>query len=981
MKKILSILLYFFVSAVSFGQTKLQAQAIFDTLFPIQNNKAITPTKLRVGMNLILDYAEPSNFTSGSIELNKIKTLGGNEGQIPKISQGQLIWANDATGGGGASTISGISGLQDSLSKKVNLVFGKGLSTNDFTNSLKAKLDAIAAGATANSPDAFLLGRGNHTGVMPLSGISTTGGTDGQILKIVGGSLAWANDATGGGGTVSGLTTVTNISALRTTTGTANQMVQTLGYYTANDGGGWAYIWNPTSTASDDGGSVIAVSGVATGRWEFVWLNYMNSKHWGAKGDNVADETTHLQKGINYVVNKNSGGTFEIMSGVFKITAQLKAGTTTPPSNPYIESSWTIKGVGISTNPYNPDPVTFANPGTQIRLYGTGHTAILSIEKGASRFIKLESMSLVCNTVGGAVSGVLWPTSWFSQHNVKWVYCIDSQYAFNQQKGDGANGEFTHFEDCGGYTTIGFYKTNAGQAFKPYFERCTAMVNDGGEVFEIGGTDLGYGIDVVNFNFTGFDGGGINTNWNTLTGITLLDNYGISGTVNFKGGRMEHLSTLVKNRLGTYNQVGKITIEGVDFDGMTSLPARPSIISTGNAGNTDVLIRDCVFTPYLGKNAEFTIDLADNDNGTYQIENCTFGDFYSEKIKGSYSENSEIIIDGFRKHPNTGEKVKFSKRLTNSNNGALMKRGITNEHVMGSYGIPSNLLKYSDFGTGTTAPSPWTHFGSFSTFVDNRKFGHPLFDFATTPEASTIIFNNLSGVYQDVSDVTFSTGNNTAYYQAVVSFVQSANSKVKFSLENSVSGKVYDQVILTGLATDKLQTVVSLKAQDVNTTGVLRVKIENMSAQLAQVNFTYQFVTKRANGSFIHTDATVKNYTTHWTTTDAQRILGRFALPAKTDATGSAATTLPDLDNGDMYVSTTTGNLKYYANGKWNEVPGQDFGTAAPTAGTWVKGFIRNNSNKSELGTTGSKYLIDGWECITAGTPGTWIQRRVLTGN
>jgi len=55
--------------------------------------------------------------------------------------------------------------------------------------------------------------------------------------------------------------------------------------------------------------------------------------------------------------------------------------------------------------------------------------------------------------------------------------------------------------------------------------------------------------------------------------------------------------------------------------------------------------------------------------------------------------------------------------------------------------------------------------------------------------------------------------------------------------------------------------------------------------------------------------------------------------------------------------------------------------TAAPTTGTWAKGDKVRNSNPSELGTALSKYVIDSWICVTAGTPGTWLQQRTLTGN
>lgn len=55
--------------------------------------------------------------------------------------------------------------------------------------------------------------------------------------------------------------------------------------------------------------------------------------------------------------------------------------------------------------------------------------------------------------------------------------------------------------------------------------------------------------------------------------------------------------------------------------------------------------------------------------------------------------------------------------------------------------------------------------------------------------------------------------------------------------------------------------------------------------------------------------------------------------------------------------------------------------TAAPTSGSWMQGDSVKNSAPSELGTTGSKYVIEGWICTVSGTPGTWLQKRFLTGN
>ena len=55
--------------------------------------------------------------------------------------------------------------------------------------------------------------------------------------------------------------------------------------------------------------------------------------------------------------------------------------------------------------------------------------------------------------------------------------------------------------------------------------------------------------------------------------------------------------------------------------------------------------------------------------------------------------------------------------------------------------------------------------------------------------------------------------------------------------------------------------------------------------------------------------------------------------------------------------------------------------TSYPTTGTWAKGDYVKNSSPVESGTAGSKYVIEGWVCVTGGTPGTWVQKRFLTGN
>lgn len=55
--------------------------------------------------------------------------------------------------------------------------------------------------------------------------------------------------------------------------------------------------------------------------------------------------------------------------------------------------------------------------------------------------------------------------------------------------------------------------------------------------------------------------------------------------------------------------------------------------------------------------------------------------------------------------------------------------------------------------------------------------------------------------------------------------------------------------------------------------------------------------------------------------------------------------------------------------------------TAAPTTGTYAQGDQVRNSAPAEAGSGGSKYVVTGWICTVAGTPGTWLACRSLTGN
>jgi hypothetical protein len=80
------------------------------------------------------------------------------------------------TGGGGAGTVTTVNGVSPS-SGNVALTqdnIGDGTNFKQYAAADKTKLAGIASGATANSTDAFLLARANHTGTLPVSALPTS---------------------------------------------------------------------------------------------------------------------------------------------------------------------------------------------------------------------------------------------------------------------------------------------------------------------------------------------------------------------------------------------------------------------------------------------------------------------------------------------------------------------------------------------------------------------------------------------------------------------------------------------------------------------------------------------------------------------------------------------------------------------------------------------------------------------------------------
>lgn len=98
---------------------------------------------------------------------------------------------------------------------------------------------------------------------------------------------------------------VTNIAELKNRKGNTDTTVEVLGYYTSGDQGGGTFYWNNTSTATDNGGTIISVTGITTGRWMRNYNNEISVKWFGAKGDGITDDTSAFISFLTIVSGKS----------------------------------------------------------------------------------------------------------------------------------------------------------------------------------------------------------------------------------------------------------------------------------------------------------------------------------------------------------------------------------------------------------------------------------------------------------------------------------------------------------------------------------------------------------------------------------------------------------------------------------------------------------------------------------------------------
>ena len=157
--------------------------------------------------------------------------------------------------------------------------------------------------------------------------------------------------------------TVASMRALTSAQINNGQLIQTGGYYTNGDGGGVTMAWISTSTETTNYGSVLSMTGSATGRLIDISKGPIYAKSFGVVGDGVTDDTAAINSALAVAAAGGREAKVILPVGTFKITSTL-----------IVSNGVSLIGAGYSA--YN-------TTASQIVMY-TDNTPIITITGAAN---------------------------------------------------------------------------------------------------------------------------------------------------------------------------------------------------------------------------------------------------------------------------------------------------------------------------------------------------------------------------------------------------------------------------------------------------------------------------------------------------------------------------------------------------------------------------------------------------------------------
>ncbi len=386
--------------------------------------------------------------------------------------------------------------------------------------------------------------------------------------------------------------------------------VLVLGYLLSNQAG------SPQSARLQDRGEITAKSFVAPGR------------EGPARGDGRADDTEALQAAVDYAVEHRTA--LRLEPGTYRISRTLEI------ESPIATAPYGFKIIG-SSGPNRSGSVQRGGVAIVLARNATDQTAVVRL--GHADFLDLEisNLSLLSEVPGNATRyGLLFAGTRFSHAMLSNVAVGSVDTAFGVVPGGSGegNGEGVDMTGCSGNYVNCFYSNSSGQAYCHRMVSCMASIMNGGTCFRFGSGNLGFSIDVFGMMSTLLSGPKRNT---------YLENDGVSGCINFVGGRAEHVDTVLAYIGGSYNDTGIVTVRGMEFtDYSGRFPFLDATLNHAGNGQWTNSFEDCKFGADRGA-PELTLAPQPSDLSENIFSRCVFQGF-GNKLGGQAARSMGIRL-------------------------------------------------------------------------------------------------------------------------------------------------------------------------------------------------------------------------------------------------------------------------------------------------------------------------------------------------